>query len=68
MGLGRARTDIGWAVTAEISRPQVAWRATMAELARRWIADQATTGLIPRGRVASTVYKGGRLVRDSYSD
>ena len=45
----------------------VTW-TTMAEIARRRVAGRATTGLTPRGRFASTVYKGGRLVRDSCFD
>ena len=42
--------------------------ATTAEIARRRVADRATTGPTPCGRVAATVYKGRRLDRDSRSD
>ena len=41
---------------------------TTAEIARRRVLDQATTGPTPRGRVATIIYKGGRLVQDSRSD
>ena len=41
---------------------------TTAEIARRRVADRATTGPTPRGRIATTVYKGGILDRDSRSD
>ena len=54
--------------TADIARRRVAHQATTAEIARRRVADWASTGLTPHGRVAATVYKGGRLVRDSLSD
>ena len=42
--------------------------ATTVEIARRRVADRATTGPTSCGRVAVTVYKGGRLVWDSRSD
>ena len=45
----------GWATTGVA-------QTTTAEIARRRVAGRATTGPTPRGRVASTVYKGGRLV------
>ena len=40
----------------------------MAEIVRRRVAGRTTTGPTPHGRVAATVYKGGRLVRDSRFD
>ena len=43
-------------------------RATTTEIARQRVTGRATTGPTPCGRVASTVYKGGRLVWDSRSD
>ena len=43
-------------------------RARTAEIARPRITSRATTGPTPRGRIASTVYKGAKLVRDSRSD
>ena len=43
-------------------------RATTGEISQLWVAQRATTGSTLRGRVASIVYKGGKLVRDSRSD
>ena len=42
--------------------------ATMGRAAGDDGCDRATTGPTSRGRVAATVYKGGKLVRDSRSD
>ena len=77
-GVARATTTeiARQTTTAEIARRQVARRATTGRgsdddrlrVRRRQVADRATTGPTPRARVAATIYKGGKLVRDSRSD
>ena len=61
-------TGVARATTAEIARQRLRSRDDRSRVGIRRVADRATTGPIPRGRVAATVYKGGRLDRDSRSD
>ena len=71
----RATTGRGRVHTVEIGqrrvsggRQRVILRATMAEIVQRRVAGRAMMCPTPRGRVASTVYKGGGLVQDSLFD
>ena len=43
-------------------------RDDRSRIGRRRVPNRATTSPTPRGHVASTIYKGGRLVRDSCFD
>ena len=61
-------TGAARATTAEIARQRLRSRNDGSRVRRRRVADRATTGPTPRGRIAATVYKGGRLDRDSHSD
>ena len=64
----RPTTGAARATTTEIARQRLRSRDNGSWVGRQWVADRATTGPTPRGRVAATVYKGGRLDRDSRSN